>query len=112
MAKLTDEALAEGRARIAESDLEGLMEWVRTNAPGVFTEDSLFQMERTYRLTLMVPDLPRALKLFNRTFEEMDPQAEVAAGKLAAVTKAGCLVFVGLGLLGGVVYLVRSLLGL
>ena len=112
MAKLTDEVLKEGRAKVTGSDLEGLMEWVRTNAPGVFPEDTLRSMGKTFKMTFLAQDPARGLKLFNKTFADMDPQAEVAGRKLRNGVGCGCALFAGLGLLGGVVYLFRSLFGL
>jgi hypothetical protein len=112
MAKLTDEALSEGRRWVSQCNVGRLMGWIRENADGVFTEETLQSMEKTYGLCFRAGDSSRALKLFNKTFEGMDPQAEVAAKKVKLWGGCGCALFMGLGLLGGVVYLFRSLFGL
>ncbi len=113
MAKLSGEVLEEGRKKITDSDLEGLMRWIETNTPGVFDEDSLRSMRKTFGMTFLIPDAPKAMKLFNHTFNDMDPQAEVLVMRIRIAAILGVVSWLMvLGILGGVFYLFRTLFGL
>jgi len=102
MAKLSEEVLAEGRTFVEAQDLEGLKVWCETHAPTV----TWSEVEKTFALIFKAGDTPRALKLFDRFFPTVDPARDVRQ----ALAKLGCLLFLALGALGGVVYLVSVLL--
>jgi len=103
MAKLSPEILEEGRELIRAYDLEGFLGWVRTHSP-LMNQDLI---RSTYEKVFRAQDSEKGLKLFDAVFPNLDPGAE----RTGIFVRIGCLLFIGLGLLGGIVYLVRSVFG-
>lgn len=100
MAKLREDFLEEGRDLIRAQDLDGVMAWV-TRSKVMINHDvvrSIMAKCFTYG------DTEKALKMFDAGFKDADPVAD----RIAAIGRFGCVVFVFLGLLGGVVYLFQS----
>ena len=104
MAKLSEDVLEQGRKTVRETDLEGLLLWVKVNAP-LMDEDII---QSTFVKVFAMRDTKKALKMFDAGFVDYDPTQEV----LRVVLKLGMLLLVTLGAIGGVVYLVRSCTGL
>lgn len=99
--KLSEEMLDEGRAKVTAMDLEGLMTWVKQHVPTVDASE----VEKTFRMLLTTRNPDRALKLFDKYFPKVDPARDIRRG----FVRLGCLVFVGLGVLGGIIYLVQTI---
>lgn len=102
--KLSEEVLDEGRTIIRAMDLEGLMAWSEKHVP-TLTAKTRGDIEKTFGLMFKARDPDRALKLFDSYFSSVDPARDVRQGLM----RLGCLVFVALGLLGGIVYLVQTI---
>ncbi len=101
MANLSEATLEQGRTFIRNSDLEGLMAWARTNVP-VGLDLKVF--ERTMKMVIDVGDLAKAHKIFNATLKDYDP----TISRIAIWVRVGVSILIVLGLLGGIVYLVRA----
>lgn len=99
MSKLSDEVLDEGRGFIIRKDLDGFIRWIEKNRIEIDTD----MVRKTYRRCFAADDLPRALRIFDKVFPNIDPEAQRAAGWI----RFGCLLFVALGLLGGVMFLIQ-----
>lgn len=101
--KLSAEVLDEGRALIRASDLDGYMAWVGKHAPLMtpkFVRD-------TYEKIFKYGDTEKGLRLFEHVFPNYDPGAEMRI----VFIRLGMKLLTFLGLVGGVVYLVRSCTG-
>lgn len=101
MARLSEEVLAEGRALVRAKDMEGLKLWCETHAYTV----TWSEIERSFAPLFKYNHLQMALKLFDKFFPDLDNAKNVRRG----LARLGCLIFLGLGALGGVVYLISVL---
>lgn len=100
MAKLSEETLNEGRQHLINHDLDGFERWIDKNKIHINKETTLRTFERCFRDNHNA----KALRLFEITFTGINPKAE-ALGRYLGF---GCMLFTFLGLLGGVMYLLRS----
>src|SRR3989304_2173487 len=96
---LTKEILDEGRAFVKAKDLDGLMGWINKNT---FSYDKSL-IRKTFGTLFNTDNVERAVRLFDVTFEDHRP----GVLKAAILLRIGCLLFVALGILGGIVYLIR-----
>jgi hypothetical protein len=101
VAKLTADVLAEGRAMVQAQDLDGLRLWCETHAYTL----TWSEVERTLSLCYRAGDCPRAVKVFDRVFSEVD----IARDIRQRIFRLGCLLFVAAGITGGVIHLVAFL---
>ncbi len=102
MAKLSEEVLEQGRECVRQQNLDGLTTWLDTHAAGSVNRNVFLN---TFRSVFTVGDVPKGLKFFNATFEEYDRTVDLAIFWV----KAGCVIFVLVGALGGFVYLLRTI---
>ena len=102
MAKLSDEVLEEGRALVEAKDLAGFKLWCEKHAYTV----TWSELEKTYTPLFKYDQMDMALKLYDKFFPELDNAKHVRGGLI----RLGCFVFIGLGALGGIVYLVSVVL--
>ena len=102
--KLTDVELEEGRALVRAGDGVGLEAWIHRR--GILINKEVL---RDTMLRTMQGDPDRAIKLFDRVFPGMDPEFDRSALKARLTIRLLVFLFVTAGLMGGVVYLVRSL---
>lgn len=101
MARLSVEVLEEGRGFVRQKDLEGLVEWTQRHGSRDLNYDVFIRgFEDVFRNN----NERRALLMFDRTFSEMDPTVDALVYWLTLAFK----VVLGLGAVGGLVYLFRS----
>ncbi|MHA2066224.1 MAG: hypothetical protein ACXABY_17770 [Candidatus Thorarchaeota archaeon] len=106
MAKLTEVALEEGRDFIRAKNLDGFMKWIDNNNIVI----SRVVVKDTYSRLFKLGDTEKALKMFEKVFPGMDPTADIVGGLAHIGFKVGCAVLLGLGALGGLVYLIKVIL--
>lgn len=99
--KLSEEVLAEGRAQVEAKDMAGFKVWCEKHAYSV----SWSEVERSYAPLFKHDHMDMALRLFDKFFPELDNAKHVRKGLM----RLGCVVFLALGALGGVVYLVQAI---
>jgi len=104
MARLAPEVLDEARNLIRNKDLEGLLAWLSTKAPGSVDENVFRDM---YSKIFSAEDVGKGLAVFNAVFPTYDP----VETKVLRVATLLVYAVVGLGLAGGVLYLVRTAFG-
>ena len=102
--KLSSEVLEQGRDRIRNADLDGLMLWVKTHAP--LMDDNV--VRNTFEKVFKWNDVEKALRMFDAGFVDYDPSKDLKS----IFIKLGVVLLLLLGALGGVVYLFRSCTGL
>ena len=104
MAKLSAEVLEQGRERVRNADLEGLISWTKTHAS--LMDEGMIR--RTFSKVFHWKDTEKALRMFDAGFVDYDPEKD-ARGILL---RLGVILLLLLGALGGVVYLFRACTGL
>lgn len=102
MAKLSEEVLEEGRNHIRRLDSFGFNKWMIHNVPTYCINHDVVMS--TYNKLFASGDIAKGLKMFE-AIAGIDPAKELRKKFVGC----GCVVFVGLGILGGVVYLFRSI---
>lgn len=101
MAKLSEEVLDEGRDLVRAKDLEGFKVWCGKHAYTV----PWAVLEKDFSMLLRHDQVDMAVRLFDKFFPKVDPTSDVALGLM----KLGCIGFVALGVIGGVLYLVKNI---
>jgi hypothetical protein len=101
MAKLTPEVLDAGRILVRAKDMDGFKVWCERHA---FTV-SWSEIEKSFGPLFKADQVDMALKLFDKFFPSVDTARDVRQG----LGRLGCVLFVALGALGGIVYLVTRL---
>lgn len=99
MAKLSDESLNEGRRLALQGDRAGFQAWVERNG---LSDYNGVQKVTDMLMRASKVDPIGTRRLFDKTFGEVDPDAARAASWITF----GCVLFVALGLLGGVLFLI------
>lgn len=100
--RLTEAELEEGRAHVRAKDLAALERWVdarRINISRILLHDSFGRAMRD-------PEL--AMKLFDRAFPGMDPEAERRIFRIRLAVAVVGMLLTTLGCIGGIVYLMKS----
>jgi len=100
MAKLSEEVLAQGRAFVEAKDLDGFKAWAERYAYTV----TWAELEKTFTPLFKCDQMGIALKLFDKFFPALDNAVYLRKG----LVRLGCMIFIGLGALGGVVYLISA----
>jgi hypothetical protein len=103
--KLTDAELEEGRAFIHTNNISGLMSWVDEHR--IIIKKDMLRETMTKLINANCHD--RAIKLFDATFVDCDPQLERAVVKVGLAVRLTVILVVLLGCIGGIVYLFRSI---
>lgn len=101
MAKFTEEQLEEARGYIREMKWDMLELWMDEHKV-VIDRDLVMT---TMKKCMLANDEVKAMKMFNAGFADMDPAVDRLTGKIRLYGGCGCLIFVALGILGGIVYL-------
>jgi hypothetical protein len=101
MARLDPDFVEEGRRRVRQNDLDGLMNWVERS--GTFIDHETTR--KTFELCFRAGDTDKAMRLFNAVFPKSNPTLELAVmfGRLAVIG------FIVLGLFGGILYAISAL---
>ena len=68
MAKLSEEALEEGRKLIIAGDENGFAKWIETH--------NIMIGVKAFEMCVRAGDVARALRLFNKTFPNIDPEED------------------------------------
>ena len=102
MAKLSAEKLEEGREYIINNSLDEFRQWMKDNTPLI--DDSV--VINTLQTCAAAKDTEKALKLFDAVFSDIDPQAQLFGACLSIAIS--CVIL--LGVIGGIVYLITSVL--
>jgi hypothetical protein len=97
MAKLSYKALEDGRALVREHDLDGLVAWIERTRVIIDIE----VVKTTFGRVFKAGNTETALRLFNAAFMTADPVMDRVRGYVGLAV----LIFVALGLAGGVMYL-------
>jgi len=97
--KLSEEVLEEGRALVEAKDMAEFKVWCGKHAYTV----TWSELERSYTPLFKYDQVDMALKLYDKFFPELDNAKHVRGGLM----RLGCVIFIALGVLGGVVYLFR-----
>lgn len=100
MARLTEETLNEGRAFVRQRDLDGLVAWIERTRVIIDIE----VVKTTFEALFRASNTERALKVFNAAFLTADPVMDRVRGYVGLAV----LIFVALGLAGGVMYLFKG----
>ncbi len=101
---LTEAELEEGRGYVRSGDLDGLDSWVERR--GIVLDRVL--LRRTMG-SVVVVDNARAIKLFNATFVDIDPEIDRLVRRVRTVLVVVAVLMLLLGSIGGTTYLVRLL---
>jgi hypothetical protein len=101
MAKFTEEQLEEARGYIREMKWDMLELWMDEHKVVIDRKVAMDMFKKCMR----AKDEEKAMKMFNAGFADMDPAVDRLAGKIRFYGGCGCLIFVCLGILGGIVYL-------
>ena len=101
MAKLSQNILDEGREFIYKKDVDGLIHWINRNHILV----SIAPIRRSFELLFDVGADDKAIRLFDNTFGDIDPDAD--AKKI--MINMGIVGSIVLFMLGGIVLFVKSL---
>lgn len=97
MARLTEAMLNEGREAVRRQDLDGLEAWIKRTRVMIDIEVA----KNTFRKCFLTGNPARALKMFDAAFTEADPVVD----RVVLFGKLPLMLFVALGLLGGITYL-------
>lgn len=103
MALLSEEVLEEGRALIRAKNLDGFINWIEENGIRIDRE----VVRETYEKCFKYNDTAMALMMFEAVFPKINPRAQAVGTFIAQ----GCMLFVLLGLMGGIAYLFDTCLG-
>ncbi len=103
MSHLSKEVLDQGRTLIREGDFDNFCVWVERHVPTTMNRHEI----RSAFAGLFMVDVNRALTAFDMFF----PQINIKLAMARVFFRQGCFVFVVLGLLGGVLSLLRMLFG-
>lgn len=103
MSRLSEDVYQEGLGLTRAQNLPGLMGWCRTHTPHM----DLAVVEQTFRTVFSLRDVAQGVRFFEAAFKDYDPMLE----RIRIGARLFGYGFVTLGLLGGIIYLIRVILG-
>jgi hypothetical protein len=101
--KLTETQLEEGRVYIRANDIDALGRWIEAHKVIIDRVEVL----KTFR-RIAPADPERAIKLFDKVFEDMDPVFDRRVILWRLGFRIIIVLVVALGCIGGIVYLVKT----